>query len=775
MPRILAAIVLALSMLPVPARARQDAAPPPIDGPKPSISIPRVPRSPTLDDFLDMEAPADLAAVMTRIDGGFIQREPVDGAPASQHTDVYLGYDDRYLYAVFVAFDDEPERIRANYSRREQVFGDDIVEIQLDTFRDELRAYTFICNPLGVQWDAVWREGSGFDESWNAVWKSNGKLTDRGYVVWMAIDFKFLRFPADLEDPWGIILVRDIPRVNESSFYPRVTERIEGRMNQAGTLTGLSGISPGRNIQLIPYATGRNFRVLDPRAEEQPTFAEDDAELDAGLDAKFVFQDQFVLDVTLNPDFSQVESDEAQVTVNQRFEVFFPERRPFFLENADFFATPINLLFTRRILDPRLGARMTGKFGPNNFGVLAIDDEGPGRLVDEDSELRGAVARNLVGRYSRDILTQSRIGGIVTDRTISDGYNRVASVDGRFKLGTNWVMNAQAAFSSTRQVDSAGSDADGTAFDLVVEREGRYFETHLHYFDYSEDFETWLGFVPRTDIREVHGQLEYTFWPEKTLISWGPSLFAVYNEDRNGVRLDQAINPTLSFEFPRQTRIRLFARTGKERVRVQDYGGDPATDDDVDLDSENLGVFVRSQITRTVDFNFEYVTGKTGNFAPVDPDPDDGYLPPPTPADVRSVQGRLGLRLFRRMRLDTDVFHTELTEPGTGRSILDDTIVRSRFSWQFDPRATIRLIARWDRRDPNPELSSERKIRRVDLDFLFTYLINPWTALYVGYNNLDTNLAFVETPGGTETIRTDSADFNAGRQLFVKFSYLFAL
>ena len=142
-----------------------------------------------------MTPPEDLAPYLTRIDGGFIQREPVDGAPATQHTDVYIGYDDQMFHVVFVAFDDEPEKIRASLGSRENVFGDEIVEIQLDTFYDQRRAYTFICNPYGVQFDAVWIEGLDFDSSWDTVWDSEGAITDRGYVVRMAIPFKSLRFP----------------------------------------------------------------------------------------------------------------------------------------------------------------------------------------------------------------------------------------------------------------------------------------------------------------------------------------------------------------------------------------------------------------------------------------------------------------------------------------------------------------------------------------------------------------------------------------------------
>jgi hypothetical protein len=172
----------------------------------------------------------------------------------------------------------------------------------------------------------------------------------------MAIPFRSVRFSPAAEQSWGISFTRNIPRFNEDSHWPRYSSRIEGRLNQAGTLVGLKGISPGRNLQLLPFGSFRSSRALDLRDPAQPRFAEDRLQLDGGLDAKLVVKDSLVTDIAINPDFSQVESDEPQVTTNQRFEVFFPEKRPFFLENASFFQTPINLFFSRRIADPQFGA-----------------------------------------------------------------------------------------------------------------------------------------------------------------------------------------------------------------------------------------------------------------------------------------------------------------------------------------------------------------------------------------------------------------------------------
>src|SRR5438067_1136071 len=383
---------------------------------RPVINILRVDHAPKLEDFLEMQ-PGPNAPTMAKVQN-FIEKDPKDGAPAQQRTEAYLGYDSRYLYAVFVCFDSNPGRIRANMARRESIGPDhDEVQLYLDTFNDKRRAYGFMVNPRGIQYDYIWTDGNGDDGSWDTVWDSWGKVTPQGYVAMMAIPFKSLRFPASGEQTWGIILQRVVPHDNDNSFYPRVSSSIQCRLNQAATLKGLTNISPGRNIQLNPYGIAGAFRVLDQRDPNRPSFLANHLGGDAGLDGKMILHDSLVLDFTVNPDFRQLESDQPQNTVNQRFEVFFPEKRPFFQEGANFFNTPINLYFTRRIADPQYGIRLTGKLGEKwGLGLLAIDDQGLGRVVPDDDPLRRKRAYFTVGRVTRELWKQSHIGLFYGDR-----------------------------------------------------------------------------------------------------------------------------------------------------------------------------------------------------------------------------------------------------------------------------------------------------------------------------------------------------------------------
>ncbi|MBI4465942.1 MAG: carbohydrate binding family 9 domain-containing protein, partial [Acidobacteria bacterium] len=528
----------------------------------------------------------------------FRQRVPSDGQPSSQRTEAYLGYDAKNLYAVFVCFDREPEKIRARMVNREQLFGvqsaaDDIVSIDLDTFHDQRRAYIFTVNPLGIQADSIWTEGQGHDSSFDTLWYSKGKLTAQGYVVWMAIPFKSLRFPATPQQTWGIILNRDIPRNNEETYWPHYSSRIEGRLNQAAPMTGLENISPSRNLQFIPYGVFRSFRALDTRDPLRPRFERDRADADVGLDAKVVLEDALVVDVAVNPDFSQVESDEPQVTVNQRFEVFFPEKRPFFIENASFFQTPINLVFSRRVADPQFGVRLTGKLGPYALGAFLIDDEAPGKSVPENHNLDGDRSLFTIVRVNRDLWRQSTLGFIITDWEFQDSFNRIGGVDGRFKLSENWVASFQGVASSTRCLPSGDRvlsalglvgvdgcfsfDPDraplaGPAYDAEIRRSGRQLNYSLEYNDRSDGFRTAPGFLRRRDIRRIGQKVGYGFRPEgRWLISWGPFFGTEAVFDHQGTRLDLTQDSSITFEFVGQTEIGGLYNWDRERLRPKDF------------------------------------------------------------------------------------------------------------------------------------------------------------------------------------------------------------
>jgi hypothetical protein len=574
------------------------------------LKVPKMQRAPVLEDFTSMKPSEEIEGQMAKVDR-FIQNQPRDGEPVSQRTESYLGYDDKNLYIVFVCFDKEPEKIRARWEKRENAFDDDFVEVTLDTFHDRRRGYMFWSNPLGIQAEGIWTEEEGGpDWSFDTLWQTRGQLTRQGYIVWMAIPFKSLRFRIEDQQIWSITLLRVIPRANEWAYWPHISARKEGRLSQAGDVVGMQNISPGRSIFLIPYTSFRSFRALDTRNGD-PRFVSD-RQFDGGLDAKVVLTDNFVLDVTANPDFAQIESDQPQVTVNQRFEVFFPERRPFFVENSDFFSTPLQLLFTRRIADPQFGARLTGKAGPYAIGALIIDDQSPGRAVADTDPLNDKRALFTIARVRRDIFKQSNIGVIFTNRQFQDSYNRVGGVDGRFKLNQNWVSGFQAVTSSTRTLD--GQKLAGPAYNASIYRQGRQFNYQAEYRDISPNFNTETGFVRRADVRTINQGISYNFRPEKNLISWGPRVFTDHTWDHKGTRLDATIGLNMRWEFTGRTTIGAFALTNRERLRPKDFSILPQNRD---FGSNVKGFFFGSSYYRWLSVDGEYSRWAGINFVPI--------------------------------------------------------------------------------------------------------------------------------------------------------------
>ncbi|PYX84666.1 MAG: hypothetical protein DMG68_20115, partial [Acidobacteria bacterium] len=323
-------------------------------------------------------------------------------------------------------------------------------------------------------------------------------------------------------------------------------------------------------MQFIPYGIFRSFRELQLRDPNNPTYTSAYAYGRIGLDAKAVLKDKFVLDAAINPDFSQVESDDPQVTVNQRFEVFFPEKRPFFLENANYFQTPINLVFTRRIVDPKWGVRLTGKDGPWAVGLLAADDASPGQEVPVFDPTAGKHAHFGIGRVNYDLGSQSTIGAIFTDQEFDGSYNRVGGIDTRLRLNSNWVVAGQFVESSTLNTDRTYQA--GPAAEVTAVRQGLHFNYNLDYSDRSAGFLTEPGFDPQPDIHNIDQQAQYTFRREgKRLISWGPMFESYQTFDHEGNHINSGYAPQMQLEFVGQSFIHVLYAKEMEMLRPKDF------------------------------------------------------------------------------------------------------------------------------------------------------------------------------------------------------------
>ncbi|HKE57110.1 MAG TPA: DUF5916 domain-containing protein, partial [Pyrinomonadaceae bacterium] len=364
---------------------------------KSTIHVTRFKQPPVVDGLLD-----DVVWQSATLFNDFLQTQPGDNSKASQPTEVRIGYDARFLYLGIHAFD-QSGQVRATVAKRDDLSGNDYVAVWFDTFNDQRRAYVLLFNPLGVQADGIFTEGQGIDWSVDVVMQSRGTITEDGYMIEASIPFASLRYEAGKGKSWGVHLIRSVRHLDEWDTWMPL--RRESRnfntstfirfLEQAGSITGIEDVGRERTLELIPTVTvsetGQRVRALphaltlgNPLLLDPGRFVNQPIKLEPGLTAKLTLSSGVTFDAAINPDFAQVETDQLVVTANQRFPIFFEEKRPFFLEGIDIFRTPIRIVHTRTIIDPDVAAKFTGKRGHNSFGLLLASDNAPGDFSAEE-------------------------------------------------------------------------------------------------------------------------------------------------------------------------------------------------------------------------------------------------------------------------------------------------------------------------------------------------------------------------------------------------------
>jgi hypothetical protein len=712
----------------------------------PSVTIPRVSRPPKLSDFLS-GTPREAEATIT----GFRQMDPGDGDPVSQPTTAFLSYDREKLYVAFIAKDD-PRLIRARIARRKQILSDDRITVNIDTFHDHRHAYWFDVNPYAIQFDGITTDGYGDDFSWEGLWYTEAKITADGYVVLITIPFKTLRFPDAPKQRWGVVLGRFIQRNNEFSMWPYVTRRkLPQFVAQFAHMDGLEDISPGRNLQFIPYGLLSRSRYLDQPAAGVPGMSADTGHR-VGIDAKAVIKDALTLDMTLNPDFSQVESDQPQVTVNQRYEVFFPEQRPFFMENASYFSTPQTLFFSRRIIDPEFGARLTGRLGRWAIGILAADDRAPGQRVAPGDPLSGTRATDAVVSIQRDFMKDSHLRFFGTDREWGTSHNRVESMDLRLHLPDNFFFAGQAVASQSRS--TAGQDFSGSSYYARLSRTTRRLQYYSQFTDRSPGFRADLGYIPRVDVREFKNRVGYKWWREKSaLVNFGPAVVVLGNWDRTGRAQDWEADIEWNMQFSRLSSLTVSHGQMFELFRGYRFR------------KSGTNYIFTSEWFKWMAFNATLSHGPAVNYYPA-----AGYAP--FLGNGRNANLGVTLRPTAKLRLDESYLYSRLRARDSEPVIYTNHIARSKVSYQATRELSFRAILDYNGVLPNASLVTLDPGKRIGVDLLATYLLHPGTALYVGYTDIYEN--WLLDPSRPPYLRPSGfPDMNTGRQFFVKLSYLF--
>jgi hypothetical protein len=467
----------------------------------PPVAVPRFEEEAKIDGRLDEQAWTGAARLT-----GFWQYQPADGRPAAEQTEVLVWYSPTALHFGVLARDSDPGSIRATIADRDNLDRDDKITIYLDTFNDKRRAFFFTVNALGVQEDGVRTEGTWnagqmyggqLDKSPDYKWDSKGMLTEDGYTVELRIPFKSLRYPGNGPQSWGFNVLRKVQRTGYEETWTDARRASNSFLTQFGTLVGLHDLKRGVVTEVQPFVTAAKNGVR----QQDGTFQYEDLDVNPGANLRLAFTN-LSLDGTIFPDFSQVESDAGLVTVNERFALFYPEKRPFFLEGIELFSTPSQLVYTRQIIDPKFGGKVTGKIGRYGIAYLTARDEAPD----------GDVTFN-IARIRRDLGASSLAGVTFTDRTGAGGYNRVAAADVRYMFGKMYYLQGQVGGSWTE--DPGGSPTSSPLWLAEFDRTGRAWGFNYKLSGVGEHFTSYSGYIPRNNIVEGHAFNRYTYYGEK--------------------------------------------------------------------------------------------------------------------------------------------------------------------------------------------------------------------------------------------------------------------
>lgn len=469
----------------------------------------------------------------------FYQTYPGDNTLASKPTEVYVMYDEKHLYVAFKCFD-ERDKIRATVAKRDEVFGEDNVRMWLDTYDDQRRAYVLGFNAFGIQQDGIYTEGQGPDFSVDIVMESKGVIEEWGWSVEVKIPFKSLRYSAGKGKFWGFNVARNIDRFNDEFDQWLPDDRnISGFLIKHGKITGLDGIKWERTLEVapsitlsetglrkrtIPLSTARGNGydpIFNPVGLQDPgRWVNDPAKYDLGVNLKYTITPNVTLDAAINPDFAEIEADAPVVTANQRFPIFFQEKRPFFLEGKDVFDAPLQPFYSRTIVDPDVAVKLTGKIGKNSFGFLAASDNAPGNYSEDERGdpgilpgIRDFVDKNAyfgVLRFKRDMGAENNVGFFATARVFPRNRNFVGGFDGKFKLDSKTIMSFQILGTHSRKNfynpdEDRGQYRTGNGFgyfwnlDYTADTNGWYVEAIGRTGDYRAD----SGFTRRTDTNAI--------------------------------------------------------------------------------------------------------------------------------------------------------------------------------------------------------------------------------------------------------------------------------
>jgi hypothetical protein len=681
---------------------------------------------------------------------------PGDKVPPPVETDCLVTYDAKNLYVAFRAHDPEPKAIRAHLMDRDDtdtLIQDDHIGLMIDTFNDERRAFQFRVNPLGVQADAIFSEQDGVEDfSWDMIWTSVGRITPDGYIVEIALPLKQLRFPPGQgKQTWGFEGFRSWPRNVRHRISSQPRDRNKGCiLCEENKIDGLEGLAQGRNLEVDPTATFSRTDSLASPEDAALTNGDPDAEF--GLTGRWSVTSSMTLNGTVNPDFSQVEADVAQLDVNQRFALFYPEKRPFFLEGIDYFTTPIQAVFTRTVVDPYFGAKLTGKQGGNAMGLFVTRDSVnnlilPANAGSDEASLDEDVT-TVVGRYRRDVGGASTIGALYAGREGEGYHNRQLGADLFWRPTQSDAFRVQYIRTDTLYPESVASGygqpkeafgGNGTWIDY--QHISRNWMGFANYEAYDSGFRADSGFVPRVDYRNLSGQGQRR---------WYRGAGAWFNTIDIGLRgwrmtdddwtmTDQTVAAFANYTGPYQTQAQfnmpydvvVFEGVRYEYYRPNVYFGVKP--------SGRSAFSIQARFGNGVDYaNNRKATGVV-------------QIGP-------AIEYRPASRISLQLAYNLDQLSVE------GGRLYQANLAQLKLIYHINVRTFVRAILQYTDISRDPDLylyPVTSRTRQLFQQYLFSFKLNPQTVIFAGYSDNFNNAA------GTQTV--DLRQQN--RTFFVKLGY----
>lgn len=715
--------------------------------------------------------------------GNFCEIHPGDNIKPEVQTEVLMYYDDDNLYFGFICYENDISKLRKSICERDRCFSDDFCGFFLDTYSEGRQAYELFVNPYGVQGDLMWTTPGNEDDTFDMIWYSGAKIYKDKWTIEIAVPFKSIRFPNRKVQDWQIQFLRIRPRENRFQYSLIPVSRDDPTMfTNPCKLKGVESVKGGKNVEFLPYLIGNQTGSLSDKENSNSEFVNGEKKGDFGFNMKYGITSNITADLAVNPDFSQVESDAGVITVNNPVAYSFSEKRPFFLEGANIFTSPLFIVYTRSISNPFLALKLTGKSGKTEFGYLSAYDKNTSFLIPypEGSDVFSTDRTSLsnIFRIKHTIKGESYLGFILTDREVNkegpftmelldfstyknnkaqflnvDGYNRAFGIDGKYSFSNNYILDFQFMKYVTKEINYPKYEAEGTFDDgrytkaldgeyftgyqkyAILTRSARSWNFNVSYRDISPTARRDNGYLGINDFREIATWHGYMFYPDsKVFLRVQPEFNSYIRCYCDGKPREQYFRPSLYIQFGNQ--INLY--TGFMLVNNERFGG--IFHEGVRRGMLNFNINTLRLITLGGYFEIGKYIIRSDN-------PSVGY--------GMDIEFWSTFRPFNNLSMQNNYTYYELSEGYGGEKIYAGYILRNTTIYNLTKDISLRLITEYDTFSGS-----------LYINPLGSYKPNPFTIFYFGvtgmYNNTD-------TPNGLpKYVLTE-------RQFFLKMQYLFRL